>query len=90
MNPRNSRPKPEPDQFERYQELRLAKVASKLEEEPDLRLALMTDSVSLPGRMLLTIAIRGLGPFEMEMPLEKFDAFKLLWLIEQQGGSVTE
>jgi hypothetical protein len=61
-----------------------------VEEAPGLRLAVVTDGESVPDILILAVAIRDLAAFEMHIPKAKFDAFKLLWLIEQQGGSVTE
>lgn len=82
--------KPTPEPAERHREFRLQRVLAMLNEAPERRLAIMTDGGSVPDTLILAVAIRGVAAFEMHMPNEKFDAFKLLWLIDQQGGAVTE
>lgn len=60
-----------------------------LKDDPELRLGVMTDG-SQPDILILAIAIRGVAAFEMHMPKSRFDAFDLMWLINKEGGTVTE
>lgn len=74
---------------EKHREYRLDRVIGMLTDNPGIRLGVMTDA-SLPDILILAIAIRGLAAFEMHVPKNKFDAFDMLWLINKEGGDVTE
>jgi len=67
-------------------EERRLKVLAMLEENPDSQRAIITDLDSDPDNVILTIAIRDVATFEMQVPKDKYDAFVLLELIEK--GSV--
>ena len=83
-------PEPDPARAEQYREFRLNKVIAMLDLDPQLRLAVMTDGGSLPEYLILAVALRGIAAFEMHLPQDRYDAFKLLWIINKQGGTVTE
>ena len=67
-------------------EERRAKVLTMLAENPKTRRAFITDMDSKPDSVILTIAIRDVATFEMQISRDKYDPFMLLKLIEK--GSI--
>ena len=80
----------DPEAGDKAQEERQRKVVAMLDSDPQLKLACMTAPKAVPGFMVLTVAIRGKGVFDMHIPLEKYDGFNLLWKINEHTGTVTE
>jgi hypothetical protein len=64
------------------QDIRIAKVLAMLEDHQEARYALATDLHASPDGVTLTIAIRGVAAFEMLVPTESYDAFRLLELVQ--------
>jgi hypothetical protein len=68
---------------------RRRRVLSMLEKSPRLRYALVSDTEAEGDDVILTLAIRELGTCELAIPKAKYDALKVLRMIEetrQQGG----
>lgn len=61
-------------------------VLSILEENPDKQRAVYADTESDQDNVILTIAVRHLSTCEMLIPKDRYDPFRLLELIEQNGG----
>lgn len=64
-------------------EQRREKVLRMLEENPGTQRAFVTDTMSNRDNVILTLAIRGIGTCEMEIPKRKYDPFLLLAIIER-------
>ncbi len=58
-------------------EARRQKVLDMLAERPGVRYAFLTDTEADPEAVLLTLAIRGLATFELQVPRAKYDPFLL-------------
>ena len=67
-------------------EERRLKVLAILAENPDSQRAIITDLDSDPDDVILTIALRNVATFEMQIPKHKYDGFMMLELIKK--GSV--
>lgn len=67
-------------------EERRAKVLAMLAENPKTRRAFITNLDNDPDSVILTIAIRDVATFEMQISRDKYDPFMLLKLIEK--GSI--
>ncbi len=70
------------------QKIRRQKVLAMLEANPNKQRAVYADTESDQDNVILTIAVRHLAIYEMLIPKEKYDPFRLLALIEQHGGSI--
>lgn len=64
-------------------EERRLKVLAMLEDSPSIQRAFVTDTEVDSDNLILTMAIRDVASFEMLIPLEKYDAFLLLELLEK-------
>lgn len=64
-------------------EERRAKVLAMLAEKPETKRALTADMISDRDSMILTIAIRDVATFEMQISKDRYDPFMLLELIEK-------
>jgi hypothetical protein len=64
-------------------EQRREKVLRMLEESPGIQRAFVTDTMSDRDNVILTLAIRGAGTCELEIPKRKYDPFLLLAIIER-------
>lgn len=62
---------------------RYARVWQMLEDQPSIRRAFVTDTMSDRDNVILTLAIRGVGTCELEIPKRKYDPFLLLAIIER-------
>lgn len=71
------------DYSELKRESRRLKVLAMLAEKPDSQRAIITNLDSDPDNVILTIAIRNVATFEMQIPKQKYDGFMLLELIEK-------
>lgn len=73
--------------YEAWQrDMRLTHIQQMLDAEPDKRLAMSTQREG--DECILTIAIRGVAIFEMTMPWRNYDAFNLIMLINDHGGTI--
>jgi len=70
------------------QNARRQKVLAMLEENSNKQRAVYADTESDQDNVILAIAVRHLATYEMLIPKEKYDPFRLLALIEQHGGSI--
>lgn len=73
--------------LDRQREARRQKVIAMLEAAPDTKRAIYTDTASDPHNVIVAVAIRHIATCEMVIPKEKYDAWRLLEMIEQQGMS---
>lgn len=64
-------------------------VLQMLDENPQLKRAVIDDAESNPLNVILTIAIRHIGTFEMMIPIEKFDGMAILVAIDNQDFELT-
>jgi hypothetical protein len=64
-------------------EQRREKVLRMIEENPKIQRAFVTDTMSDRDNVILTLAIRGAGTCELEIPKRKYDPFLLLAIIER-------
>ena len=71
------------DKSELARESRRLKVLAMLAEEPDSQRAIITDTETDPKNALVTIALRGMYSFHMQIPKHKYDPFLMLELIEK-------
>lgn len=69
------------DRLARHEEYRLERVKSMLAADPNLNIASMTDSDSIPGIVIVTVAMRGKAAFDIQMPAEKYSPFSMIDLI---------
>lgn len=69
-------------------DLRLTHICRMFDSEPDKRLFLSTQRAG--DLCILTIAIRDMAIFEMTIPWERADPWKLLTLLDKHGGSVSD
>lgn len=72
---------------DRAAEARRQRVRAMLADRPETRYAVVVDNPETDP-VLLTLAIRGQATCELAIPAAKFDAFKLLNLIERHGATV--
>jgi hypothetical protein len=71
---------------ELQRETRRQKVTAMLEAAPDKQRSVYTDMVSDPHNVILTVAVRSCQQTcEMLIPKAKYDAWRLLELIERHG-----
>ena len=85
---------PEPNEIakpktllDKQQEARRQKVIAMLEVAPDTQRAIYTDTDSDPHNVILTIAVRACQQTcEMLISKDKYDAFRLMELIERLGA----
>jgi len=77
-------PKPETLQ-DRQREARRQKVIAMLEAAPGTQRAIYTDTDSDPQNVILAIAVCHIATCEMLIQKGKYDAFRLLELIERMG-----
>ncbi len=66
-------------------EQRREKVLRILEENPRIQRAFVTDTMSDRDNVILTLAIRGAGTCELEIPKRKYDPFIFLEIIQKCG-----
>jgi len=71
--------------LEQQRESRRQKVIAILEAAPNTQRAIYTDIDSDPRNVILTVAVRNLATCEMLIPKSKYDPWRLLELIEQNG-----
>jgi hypothetical protein len=71
--------------LDRQREARRQKVIAMLERYPDTQRAIYADTDSDPHNVILAIAVRHIATCDMLIPKEKYDAFRLLELIERMG-----
>ena len=64
-------------------EQRRERVLRMLEENPRIQRAFVTDTMNDRNNVILTLAIRGAGTCELEIPKRKYDPFLLLAIIER-------
>jgi hypothetical protein len=74
---------------DRQREARRQNVLAMLESAPDTLRAVYPDTDSNPVNVILAIAIRHLATFEMAIPKAKYDAWRLIELIERMGTDTT-
>ena len=55
-----------------------------LAQEPGLQIALMNDHESKPDAVILAFAMRGKATCELRIRRDRYDAFAVLELLEQQ------
>lgn len=65
-------------------EERRLRVLAMLAENPDSQRAIITDTTD-PKNVLVTIALRGLYSFELQIPKHKYDGFLMLELLNSGG-----
>ena len=70
---------------DRQREARRQKVIAMLEAAPDTQRAVYVDDASDSHNVILAIAVRHVATCEMLIPKAKYDAFRLLELIEWLG-----
>ena len=66
-------------------EARLKKVVERLTERPDLYRAVVADDSGLDG-VIVTVAVRGVGAYELLIPREKWDPWLFLEIVERSGS----
>jgi predicted nucleic acid-binding protein len=66
-------------------ESRRQKVLNMLAENPDKKRAYTTDTITDPDNVILTVAIRGVASFEMLVPLDRYDAFLLMKMLDNNS-----
>ncbi len=71
--------------LDKQREARRQKVIAMLNASPGLQRAVYTDTGSDPHNVILTIAIRGVATCEMLIDKTKYDAWKLLELVDSAG-----
>ncbi len=76
---------PNPLSYSRGQGVRRQQVLSMLAQEPGLQIALVDDHESEPDAVILAFAIRGKGTCELRIRRDRYDAFAVLELLEQQA-----
>ena len=69
----------------KQREARRQKVITMLDVAPDTQRAIYTDTVSEPHNVIVAVAMRHIATCEMVIPKAKYDAWRLLVLIERQG-----
>ena len=62
---------------------RCKQILAMLADKPETQRAFITDMDSDPENVILTMAIRNVATFEMEIPKDKYDPFMLLELINK-------
>ena len=67
-------------------EARRQRVLAMLAENPNVRRAVVVDNADADP-VLVAVGIRDVATFELVIPAARFDAFKLLELIERHGGA---
>jgi hypothetical protein len=65
-------------------EQRWQKVLSLLAENPDKQRVYVTDTITDPDNVILTVAIRGVATFEMLVPQDRYDPFLLVEMIDKE------
>jgi hypothetical protein len=65
---------------------RYGKALAMLNSTPDMQRALVANLDDLPGQVILTIAKRGVAVFEVQMPVEKYDPFKIMALVDKYSN----
>jgi hypothetical protein len=70
---------------ERGQDLRRQKVLRKLAAEPDKQRVAIFDPNCAPDAVICTVAIRGVGTFEMQIPKDRYDPFLVLDVLSRSG-----
>ncbi len=76
------------DEEEEAREDRRAHALDMLADSPGVTRVVHTDINTDPNYVILTIAIRGKGVFEMQISKEKYRPFDLLALIKNRGHRV--
>jgi hypothetical protein len=71
--------------LDRQREARRQKVIAMLDAAPDTQRAIYADTDSDPHNVILAIAVRHIATCDMLILKEKYDAFRLLELIERMG-----
>lgn len=69
-------------------EARRRRVLELLATNQNARYALVTDADTEPEFVILTLAIRGQATCELRVPLDKYDGFLLLDLLNRYGGTI--
>ncbi|MBL8499090.1 MAG: hypothetical protein JNL77_00660 [Nitrosomonas sp.] len=64
-------------------EERREKVLQMLEERPEIQRAFVADTETDPGNVILSMAIRNAGTFELLIPKHKYDPFAVLEIIQK-------
>ena len=68
-------------------EARRQRVLAMLAENPNVRRAVVVDNADADP-VLVAVGIRDVATFELVIPAARFDAFKLLELIERHGTTL--
>lgn len=69
-------------------EARRHRVLAMLAQHPTTRYAVITDTESEPGVVILALAVRDVATCELRIPRDKYDGVLLLDLIERCGATV--
>lgn len=64
---------------------RRQRVLCMLENTPSIRYALLSDTEARGDDVILTLGIRDLGMCELAIPRAKYDAFKVLRIVEEHS-----
>lgn len=67
---------------------RRQKVIAMLAAHPEASYAVLTDSESDPGAVIVVVAIRERATCELHIPRDKYDGLLLLDLIERHGATL--
>ena len=69
-------------------EARRQRVLAMLADRPGIRYAVLTDPVSHPDAVILTLAIRDKATCELLVPRDRYDPFLLFDLLDKHGATV--
>ena len=68
-------------------EARRGRVIALLEDNPHIRLAVVTDLDADLEVVILTVGIRGQGTVDLAIPWERFDGLNVLEIVERYGAA---
>ena len=66
-------------------EARRQRVLAMLAERPSVRYAAITDTLAVPGSVVLTLGVRHVGTVELLIPADKWDGVLFLEMLERHA-----